>query len=557
MRTIKGKLLTSLAFLFISVLVVAGIGTYAARVANNGLETVFNDRVKPLRDLKAVADLYAVNIVDAAHKVRNGNLDWTAGLELVTTAQTVSVRHWTDYDGTYMPDEERKLADQTKALMKTADVAVNELIGVLKAQDQQGLDRFVVGKLYPSIEPLSDSISRLVSFQIDEAERQFDAAAESFARAGWGMIASVALAAVAIAFALWITIFGVAQPLTLITDCMRRLANGERGLAIPGAGRQDEIGAMAQAVQVFKDNAEETLRLREAQKEAEEQAARQREADMQKLASQFQAAVGGIVESVSSASTQLASAANVLTQTAQSTQERSGVVAAASEQTSANVQGVAAASEQLASTVTEISRQVEASSQIASEAVKQVDMTNARVAELSQSADRIGDVIGLINTIAGQTNLLALNATIEAARAGDAGKGFAVVAQEVKALAAQTAKATSEIETQIASMQSATRDAVAAIAEITGTINKISEIAGTIAAAVEEQDTTTKEISRNVLEAAKGTSEVASSITDVSRGASETGSASSQVLSSAKSLASESGNLKQEVERFLATVRAA
>jgi methyl-accepting chemotaxis protein len=314
---------------------------------------------------------------------------------------------------------------------------------------------------------------------------------------------------------------------------------------------------MAEAVKVFKDNAEETHRLREEQEHAKERAAAERKAEMVRLADRFQAAVGGVLETVTNASSQLELAANALTATADSTQERSGMVAAASEQTSANVQGVAAASEQLASTVSEISRQVEASSVIANEAVTQAQVTNARVTELSQSADRIGDVIGLINTIAGQTNLLALNATIEAARAGDAGKGFAVVAQEVKALASQTAKATHDIETQIASMQTATRDAVAAIGEITHTINKMSEIAGTIAAAVEEQGATTREISRNVIEAAKGTAEVASSITEVSRGASDTGSASAQVLSSAKSLSGDSRSLKAEVERFLTTVRTA
>ena len=207
--------------------------------------------------------------------------------------------------------------------------------------------------------------------------------------------------------------------------------------------------------------------------------------------------------------------------------------------------------------MSEIGRQVGTSSAIANEAVKQADATNARVNELSLSADRIGDVIGLINNIAGQTNLLALNATIEAARAGDAGKGFAVVAQEVKALAAQTAKATSEIEAQIASMQSATREAVGAITEITETINQMSEISGAIAAAVEQQGLTTKEISRNVLQAARGTTEVASSISEVSRGASETGAASMEVLTSATSLSGESRNLKAEVEKFLASVRAA
>jgi len=221
------------------------------------------------------------------------------------------------------------------------------------------------------------------------------------------------------------------------------------------------------------------------------------------------------------------------------------------------VQSVATASEELTGSVNEIARQVQESSKIAGEAVSQAQKTDARITQLSQAASRIGDVVKLITAIAEQTNLLALNATIEAARAGEAGKGFAVVASEVKALAAQTAKATDEIGTQIASMQSATQDSVAAIKEIGGPISRISEIAGAIAAAVEEQGAATQEIARNVGEAAKGTAQVASNITDVNRGAGETGSASTQVLASARSLPNESNNLKIEVEKFLTTVRAA
>jgi len=232
-------------------------------------------------------------------------------------------------------------------------------------------------------------------------------------------------------------------------------------------------------------------------------------------------------------------------------------VTAASEQASANVEAVAGATEEMSSSVNEISRQVHESSRIASEAVHQAAKTDSRIAQLTQAATRIGDVVALITAIAEQTNLLALNATIEAARAGDAGRGFAVVASEVKQLASQTAKATEEIGTQVAGMQAATNESVAAIKEIGGTIGRISEIALAIAGAVEEQDSVTKDIARNVQQAAAGTSQVVSHIGEVNRGASETGSASANLLTSAQSLSGESHRLKSEVEKFLSTVRAA
>jgi len=349
----------------------------------------------------------------------------------------------------------------------------------------------------------------------------------------------------------------VIKPIGGLVAAMGTLASGDTSTVVPGRERGDEVGTMAGAVQVFKESMIETERLRAEQVEAEKRAEAEKKRALHRLADDFQSAVGGVIDTVSSASSQLESAARMLSTTAETTQQMSGKVTSASEEASANVQSVASASEELAGSVNEISRQVLESSKIAAEAVRQAGETDARIGELSQAAGRIGDVVKLITAIAEQTNLLALNATIEAARAGEAGRGFAVVAQEVKALAAQTAKATDEIGTQIAGMQTATQESVAAIKEISGTISRISEIASTIAAAVEEQGAATQEISRNVQQAAQGTSDVASNIVAVNSGASQTGAASSQVLTSAQSLANESQNLKAEVAKFLDSVRAA
>jgi methyl-accepting chemotaxis protein len=351
---------------------------------------------------------------------------------------------------------------------------------------------------------------------------------------------------------------GIIRPLSGLTAGMKELASGNFGVILPGLDRKDEVGDMAQAVETFKVRAEEKAREEaETKIKQDEVLARQRKAEMAKMADDFESAVGQIVATVSSASTQLEASASTLTSTAERSQELATTVAAASEEASTNVQSVASATEELTSSVNEISRQVQESARMASEAVGQARSTTDRVGELSKAATRIGDVVELINTIAGQTNLLALNATIEAARAGEAGRGFAVVASEVKALAEQTAKATGEIGQQIAGIQAATQDSVGAIKEISGTIERLSEISSTIAAAVEEQGAATQEISRNVQQAAMGTQQVSSNVTDVQRGATETGSASSQVLSAAQTLSSDSNRLKLEVGKFLDSVRAA
>jgi methyl-accepting chemotaxis protein len=350
---------------------------------------------------------------------------------------------------------------------------------------------------------------------------------------------------------------GVVQPIIKMTGIMQRLAGGELEGEIPSRDRKDEIGAMAKAVQVFKDNALHVRALEAERALLAKKVEGDRKAAIRNVADVFEKAVGNIIKTVSGASSDIEAAAGRLAKTAENTQALSGTVAAASQQSSSNVQSAAAASEQMASSVSEISRQVHMSQTIAQTAVQQAEKTNAQVSELSHSASRIGEVVKMITAVAEQTNLLALNATIEAARAGDAGRGFAVVASEVKALAAQTAKATEEITTQITQMQTATQQSVSAIKDIGGTIIQVSEISAAIAAAVEEQGAATQEIARNIQQAAEGATHVTGSMVNVNRGAADTGNASEQVHSLAVSLLAESNHLNIEVETFLRGIRAA
>jgi methyl-accepting chemotaxis protein len=466
-------------------------------------------------------------------------------------------------------DEMKKQASQFAALVENASIpetAKSELKQKL-ADYQRDFSSWMSTALalsaelkamsdsFSAIEPVIEAVSKSVNTIRLEAERSNMTERDAIER-------KIAIAIVLIAFAvLGAGIFigrSISAPLSAMRAAMIELAKGNFEIVLPGLGRADEIGEIAQAVETFKISVKQ-----KAQDEAEakirqdQAAAQQRKADMIGLADEFESAIGEIVETVSSASTELEASAGTLTKTAVRSQELTVMVAAASEEASTNVQSVASATEELSSSVNEISRQVQESARMASAAVDQARKTNGRVGELSEAAARIGDVVELINTIAGQTNLLALNATIEAARAGTAGRGFAVVASEVKALAEQTSKATGEIAQQISGIQSATQDSVGAIKEISGTIEKLSEISSTIAAAVEEQGAATQEISRNVQQAALGTMQVSSHVTDVQHGAGETGSASSQVLSAAQSLSNESNRLKLEVGKFLSSVRAA
>jgi methyl-accepting chemotaxis protein len=407
---------------------------------------------------------------------------------------------------------------------------------------------------FETIDPVIEAVLKTVERIRDEAEDDYAASRRSVSiQAGF----AIPLIILSVVFLGALVARSISRPIVRMTEAMTELANGNVKIVPPGVGRTDEVGAMASAVQVFRDNMIEAERLRAEQTEAEKRASGEKRTTLHTFASEFQTAVGNVVDLVSSASTELEAAAQTLTKTAGTTQTLSTNVAGASDQASENMQSVAAATEQLAASVGGIMRQVQESSKIASDAVRQAQQTDARMSALSKASTRIGEAVKIISAIAEQTNLLALNATIEAARAGDAGKGFAVVAAEVKALASQTAKATDEIGQQIAGIQTATQESVAYSQEINATINRISEISSMIASAIEQQGAAMQGIARNVQQAASRTTQVASNISEVNRGAAETGSASAQVLSSAQGLSTESVRLKSEVEKFLARVRAA
>jgi methyl-accepting chemotaxis protein len=558
--SIRAKITAVVAFLLLAM---TGMGLLAVRNMRAINANTVDIATNWLPGVRVLGDLRA-GVITYRNVIREHMLAVTLDEKLASEKTLAGVVESNDvirrkYEPLIASPEERALYNQWVELWTSYKKGT---------EDVMALSRKEAGKLPAEAHELNTKTVNPIGLKADEilkkdidlnnagADKAASDAADNYSSA-FEVLAAILGFAIIVGVGVGIYLIrDVSSGIASIVTPMQALGNGDLTAQVPHQGETTEIGTMADTLQVFK----EALI---AKKAADEAAAVDADAKIERgrrvdsITRDFESMIGEIVETVSSASTQLEASAGTLTSTADRARELTTAVAAASEEASTNVQSVASATEEMASSVNEISRQVQESARMAGAAVDQARITTDRVSELSKAASRIGDVVELINNIAGQTNLLALNATIEAARAGEAGRGFAVVASEVKALAEQTAKATGEIGQQITGIQTATQDSVGAIKEISGTIEKLSEISSTIAAAVEEQGAATQEISRNVQQAAQGTQQVSANITDVQRGASETGSASSQVLSAAQMLAGDSNRLKLEVGKFLTSVRAA
>jgi methyl-accepting chemotaxis protein len=554
--SIRSKITVVVAFLLVAMSAMGALNIRQMYTINSATVDIVNNwlpSVRVLGELRAATITYRAIVrshllaTDEAGKQLQEDLlaKWIANTDKARKA----------YEPLITSAEERALYGEFSTSWAEYLAGVKEVM-VLSRKNEDKEARVLHAKASLAGVRADETLQKDVLLNSKGADTAGSQAAESFDNDIKIVLSSLLLTIIIGIGAAGFLVRGVSAGIKSIVVPMQALGDGDLTAQVPHQGEETEIGAMAEALQVFKQALI-------AKKAADEAAARDADAKIERgrrvdnITRDFESLIGEIVATVSSASTQLEASAGTLTTTAEHAQQLTTTVAAASEEASTNVRSVASATEEMASSINEIGRQVQDSARMAGEAVDQARKTNDRVSELSKAAARIGDVVELINTIAGQTNLLALNATIEAARAGEAGRGFAVVASEVKALAEQTAKATGEIGQQITGIQTATLDSVNAIKEIGGTIERLCEISSTIASAVEEQGAATQEISRNVQQAAHGTQQVSANITDVQRGASETGSASSQVLAAAQSLSGDSNRLKLEVGKFLNSVRAA
>ncbi len=537
-----------ISFIMIMSIIIVGIGISSIGKVSDGLKTVYYDRVVPLKELKIIADLYAVNIVDTAHKVKSGELTWDKGRTNIKKAKEIIHEKWKGYLATKLVKEEENLVLEIKPLLQKADISVAKLDEIFRDEDKMRLTKYAAIELYSAIDPVSEKITELIDLQLKVAKNENDKAERLFKTSRnliCGLLVVLILATLVSAL---IIIKGITGPIEKGVDFAKKMSEGDftRTLDID---QKDEIGILACALNEMGTNLKKMFEGINAGVET---------------LSSSSTELSAISQQMSAGSEQTSGKSNTVAAAAEEMNSNMTSVAAATEQASTNVSMVATATEEMTSTISEIAQNSEKARGITNEAVSQAKSASERIDQLGKAADEIGKVTEAITEISAQTNLLALNATIEAARAGEAGKGFAVVATEIKELAKQTAAATLEIKEKIAGIQNSTAGTVTEIEQISNVINDVNEIVATIATAVEEQSATSQEIAGNIVQASQGIQEVtenvaqsstvsgdiAKDISEVNQAAGEISNSSSQVNMSAEELSGLSEKLKEMVGQF-------
>jgi len=547
-KKIKVRLYFLIGFVLLIATLIAAFGINGMGKINNALKTVYYDCIIPLEELKVVTELYAVNIVDTAHKVKNGNLTWSKGQKNISKTKKVIHEKWNAYLATELTEKEKELITEATLLMEKADASVIKLDEIFKAKDNIRLTKYTADELYPVIDPISEKVSELIALQLEIARTENNRSKriyETTRNVFYGMLVGFGLL---VFIATFLIVKGITVPLNKSVDFARKLSKGDFTQTLD-IDQKDEIGILSDVLNEMGRNLKKMF-----------------------------ADISNSVETISSSSTELSALSKQMatgsdqtlgktkatTDAANEMNSNMMSVAAATEQASTNITMVATATEEMTSTISEIAQNSERASGITDEAVAHAKSASDRVDKLGKAADEIGKVTETITEISDQTNLLALNATIEAARAGDAGKGFAVVATEIKELAKQTAGATLEIKEKIDGIQDSTAGTVTEIEQISKVINDINEIVSIIATAVEEQSTTSREIAGNVSEASNGIKEItenvahsstvskkiAKDISEVNHEAVEMSNSSSQVNLNAEELSKLSKQFKNMSEKF-------